>query len=306
MDNTLELTSYAKLNLYLKILKKRPDNYHSILTIFERISLQDKIRLKRLDKKTIGLTSKGFAVPCGKTNLIYKTAVLLQNMFKIKAGVDIEVEKNIPVSAGLGGGSSNAAAVFSGLNRLWGLNLPLKKLTELAVDIGADVPFFLRNCSFAIGSNIGDAIKPVNSKINLWHVVVVPRIKVSTPLIYRKWDSINKYTGPARLELNVRQSKAKKVLTGFTRVPLGISKKHLLNMLNIKKGAGHVRKKFSNVAGLTNPYSVIRILKQALMEENILLISKLAYNSLEDISLKIHPVIKKAKQELSKFNPKTI
>jgi 4-diphosphocytidyl-2-C-methyl-D-erythritol kinase len=118
-------------------------------------------------------------------------------------GIKIQIRKHIPVAAGLGGGSSNAATVLMGLNKLWKLKLNKKTLVNLAKEIGADVPFFIYNTPFALGSQRGDKIRPLPSLKNkqLWHIVVVPGFKVSTPLIYSKWDE---YSGLTRKTCNVK------------------------------------------------------------------------------------------------------
>ncbi|MFH0912989.1 MAG: 4-(cytidine 5'-diphospho)-2-C-methyl-D-erythritol kinase, partial [Candidatus Omnitrophota bacterium] len=188
------LHSYAKLNLYLELLRKRHDGYHDIRTIFERIDLSDKIILKARSDKKIKLTCSSTRVPAGRSNLAYRSAKLLQDTFHIHQGVGIKIIKRIPVAAGLGGGSSNAASVLMGLNNLWGLHLDKNKLVRLAKRIGSDVPFFIYNCQFAQGSGRGDRIKPLKtfSGLRLWHILVVPRLEVSTPMIYKKWDGLSR------------------------------------------------------------------------------------------------------------------
>jgi 4-diphosphocytidyl-2-C-methyl-D-erythritol kinase len=198
----LILHSYAKLNLYLEILNRRKDSYHNIKTLFERISLSDKIILKSRPDKLINIACSNPEVPKDSTNLCFRSAKLLQEKFKVEQGVDIKITKNIPVGAGLGGGSSNAAAVLLGLNKLWKLNISRKKLARLASIIGADVPFFIYDISFALGTARGDKIRPLRNlkKRLLWHILAVPKIKVLTPLIYEKWD---KYSGLTRPKYNV-------------------------------------------------------------------------------------------------------
>jgi 4-diphosphocytidyl-2-C-methyl-D-erythritol kinase len=190
----LFLHSYAKLNLYLEVLKQRKDNYHNIKTIFERIDLCDKIILKPRPDKKINFTCNLPGVPTGHSNLAYRSAKLLQDTFNIDKGADIKIIKRIPVAAGLGGGSGNAATVLIGLNELWKLKLSRNKLLQLARKIGSDVSFFIYNCSFAKGEARGDRIKPLRvfSNLRLWHILVVPKFRVSTPRIYKKWDKDNK------------------------------------------------------------------------------------------------------------------
>jgi 4-diphosphocytidyl-2-C-methyl-D-erythritol kinase len=204
----LLLNSYAKLNLYLEVLKARPDKYHNIKTIFERIDLYDRIVLKARPDKKINLTCKSSRVPGGRRNLAYRSAKLLQDTFHIDQGADIKIVKRIPVAAGLGGGSSNAASVLVGLDKLWGLNLGRNKLLPLARKIGSDVPFFIYQCPFARGTERGDRIKPLKAlnHLRLWHILVVPKVKVLTPHVYKRWDSLNKIKGPrlTRVKDNVK------------------------------------------------------------------------------------------------------
>jgi len=203
--NTLILNSYAKLNLYLEVLETRKDNYHNIKTIFERIDLADKIILKSRPDKKINITCNESGVPQGRSNLAWRSARLLQDSFNIDKGVDIKIIKRIPVGSGLGGGSSNAAAVLAGLNKLWKLNATRNKLAGLAEKLGCDVPFFIYNSPFARGEARGDKIKPLKAlnSVRLWHILVVPKIEVSTASIYKKWDEYCKAFKLTRPKYNV-------------------------------------------------------------------------------------------------------
>jgi 4-diphosphocytidyl-2-C-methyl-D-erythritol kinase len=190
---TLTLNSYAKVNLYLSVRNKRPDNFHSIETLFERISLCDRIVLQARADKRIVFCCNDPALPAGSENLAVKAALLLSKAYGLHTGVTIKLLKRIPVGAGMGGGSSNAATVLLGLNKLWGLRLSRPKLVSLAAQIGSDVPFFVYNCRFARATGKGDCIKPllVPRSHVLWHVIAVPNIYVSTPLIYKHWDKLS-------------------------------------------------------------------------------------------------------------------
>ena len=204
--NTLTLNSYAKLNLYLEVIKKRKDKYHNLKTIFERIDLADKIILKSRRDKKINITCNVASVPQDNSNLAWRSAKLLQDSFNIDKGVDIKIIKRIPVGSGLGGGSSNAATVLAGLNKLWKLNIAQTKLARLGGKLGCDIPFFIYNIPFAQGEARGDKIKPLKALTNLrlWHILVVPKIGVSTASIYRKWDKYNKGTGLTMPNYNVK------------------------------------------------------------------------------------------------------
>lgn len=196
----MNLKSFAKVNLYLQVIRKRLDNYHSLRTVFERISLFDSITLRNRRDNEIKVSSDDRSLPADEGNLCFKAAKVLRDQFCPSRGLDIKIIKRIPIGAGLGGGSSNAAVVLLGLNKLWGLKLSKKRLARFAVKIGSDVPFFIYEKPFAYGFGRGEKIEPIKGlhKARLWHLLVVPKIHVSTPLIYDKWDSFTGLTKPPR------------------------------------------------------------------------------------------------------------
>ena len=178
------LSSPAKLNLFLKVNFKRKDGYHDLATIFERIDLCDRIRLSPNKAGRIRISCKNALVPKGPRNLAFKAAQMLKDNFKVKEGVNISILKHIPIAAGLGGGSSNAATVLLGLNRLWKLGLTKKKLLDYAKRLGSDVPFFIYGASWALGTGRGDRIKPLFLPLKLWHILIVLKRKVYTKQIF--------------------------------------------------------------------------------------------------------------------------
>ena len=182
----LTLRSPAKLNLFLRVLNKRPDGYHNLTTIFERISLYDELTFRSLSTGQIKIFCNDPLVPRGTKNLVYKVARKLQNDFGIKDGVAITIRKRIPVAAGLAGGSSNAATTLLGLNKIWKLKLPHKRLIEYAGRIGSDVPFFLHNCSWGLGQGRGDRVKPIIATARLWQVVVIPCLKMYSREVFER------------------------------------------------------------------------------------------------------------------------
>jgi len=186
----LPLKSFAKVNLYLQVLNKRKDNFHNLSTLFARIDLADTIILKRRKDSLIKIRCNSRQVPKDKTNLCFRAAALLKQEFNLSFGLEIEIKKRIPVGAGLGGGSTNAASVLSGLNKYWNLNLPKIKLVKLAAKLGSDVAFFIHDTKFALGDQRGERIKQLASlgQLKLWFILVYPNIKVSTPLVYQKFD----------------------------------------------------------------------------------------------------------------------
>jgi 4-diphosphocytidyl-2-C-methyl-D-erythritol kinase len=192
MDRTdsLHLKSHAKVNLRLEILKRREDGYHELRTVFQKISLHDTLRFSLRKEKGISITSDHPKLPLGRKNLVYHAT---QSMFKVcgyRGGVDIEIEKRIPLGAGLGGGSSNAAATLMALNLLLEMNLSQKELMEMGFGIGADVPFFFLRGA-AIGSGIGERLRKEELP-RLWYVLIYPSFEVSTRWAYRHFVLTNK------------------------------------------------------------------------------------------------------------------
>ncbi len=184
--NTISLFSYAKINLFLDILDKRPDNYHNILTLFQEIDLADKIVLKETPNE-IKLHSEGIKVPEGENNLVVQAALLLQKTCQVKKGVNIHLEKHIPLSAGLGGGSGNAASTLKGLNLLWHTKLPNERLLSIAFELGSDVPFFLIGGT-CIGKGRGEILTPIYNSPSFWVVLIKPKISISTQWAYQKLE----------------------------------------------------------------------------------------------------------------------
>lgn len=177
----IKLLAPAKINLFLNVLAKREDNYHELETIFQKIELYDTIILEEKEE--------GIEVECSYVNevdnLSYKAAHLLTQVFEVKKGVKIKIEKHIPIAAGLGGGSSDAAATLMGLNKLWHLSLSQNDLLPLASKLGADVPFFIFNQGLALGTGIGSIITPLPPLPQFWLILICPKIKVSSAKIYQ-------------------------------------------------------------------------------------------------------------------------
>jgi len=189
---SISLNSPAKLNLYLKVFNKRKDGFHNIETVLEKINLCDQLILKNNKAGRIKILSNHSACPCDKTNLCYKAAEILKKTQKVPFGVDITIRKNIPVGSGLGGGSSNAAFTLLGLNRLWGLNLSRAKLLSYAKRLGSDVAFFVYPESFALGSGRGELIRPLKGIRPLWHILIVPNIRLSTAEAYKRIEILRR------------------------------------------------------------------------------------------------------------------
>ena len=180
----LSLSAPAKINLYLRVVGKRPDGFHEIETLFERIDLADTLTFRPGADGSLILTCSVPSLSCGEDNLIVRAARQLQQETGTRLGAAVHLEKRIPVAAGLGGGSSDCATALVGLNRLWNLNLPVERLHALAARLGSDVNFFLHDTAFACGFGRGERCEPEAVRVQLAHVLVVPRAQLSTVEIY--------------------------------------------------------------------------------------------------------------------------
>lgn len=189
--DTVTVYSPAKINLGLEIVGKRADGYHEIQTIFQKVSLYDELTFKILSSSEITVTVDNPAIPSGNANLAYKAAELLLKEQLISTGVSIHIKKRIPAAAGLGGGSSNAAATLLGINSLLQLELSSSYLQQLSIPLGADVPFFLSGYGTAYGSGIGEKLKPVQLHTTLWCILIFPGISISTAWAYTTYSKYN-------------------------------------------------------------------------------------------------------------------
>lgn len=186
----IEVPSFAKVNLGLYIRDKRKDGFHSIESIFQTISLKDLLYFK-LQGNEIKLTSNNPDIPNGPDNLIYKAANIFKNKNNKDFGVTIKLDKKIPVGAGLGGGSSNAAVTLLTLNRLMGYPKKFEELLEYAKSIGSDVPFFLKGGT-AIVSGRGEKIKWEKDIPTLNFLLAISPFSISTKDAYEWWDNNEK------------------------------------------------------------------------------------------------------------------
>ena len=183
MSTAIALQAPAKLNLYLRVVGKRPDGYHELETLFERISLADVLTFER-HPADIQLSCNIPELSCGEDNLIMKAARLLQKETGTMEGARIALTKRIPIAAGLGGGSSDAATALLGLNQLWSLQLKQQALIELGARLGSDVAFFLYDAAYAVGTGRGEICRPVDSSTRLVQVLVVPNARLATPEVF--------------------------------------------------------------------------------------------------------------------------
>jgi 4-diphosphocytidyl-2-C-methyl-D-erythritol kinase len=182
----LTVRAYAKINLGLRILGRRKDGYHDIETVFHRIDLFDEVSLAPAD----GLTLECFpeSLPSDERNLCYQAAQLLSRRLHRSPGASIVLRKAIPEGAGLGGGSSDAAATLLGLVQLWDADLPAGELRDLALRLGSDVPYFLNDGS-AYATGRGEVLDYFRLELPYWIVVVYPHLAISTAWAYRNFTT---------------------------------------------------------------------------------------------------------------------
>ncbi len=189
---TVTILTPAKINLTLKILSKRKDGYHNLLSLMQTVSLYDKIKISKTKEKNIKIISNVKNIS-NKNNLCYKMAKLLKEKYNIQSGIKIKVIKNIPIGSGLGGASSDAAATLEGIIKLFNLRITKTDLLNICLKIGSDVPFFLYK-GLCLVEGIGKKVKKIKNK-NLeknpiWYLIIFPNKKLSTKKVYQTFDKL--------------------------------------------------------------------------------------------------------------------
>ena len=188
---SIELKSRAKINLSIDVLGKREDGYHLVEMIMQTIDLYDIIKITENDIDEININSNSLDIPLNKNNIVYKAAEVLKERFNIKSGLNIFIQKNIPVAAGMAGGSCNAAAVLVGLNKLWNLKLSEKQLQEIGLALGADVPFCISG-NAALAQGIGEELTYIKGLPKDTSILICkPNLFVSTKDVYQGLDLDN-------------------------------------------------------------------------------------------------------------------
>lgn len=183
----LELKARAKINLSLDILGKRPDNFHEVEMIMQSIELHDVVVLEESEGTDIRIIIDHPLLSDGASNIAYKAAKLFKERMGIKKGLKITIVKNIPVAAGLAGGSTDAAAVLKGLNSLWEVGNTPEQLAKLGAELGSDVPFCLAGGT-SLATGRGEIITPLPNLPETWLVLAKPPVEVSTAEIYKNFD----------------------------------------------------------------------------------------------------------------------
>jgi len=182
-----KIKARAKINLGLDVVNRLPNGYHQVRMVMQMIDLWDELTLERTDSGIVLTTDCG-ELPTDGNNLIWKAARLMQEAYSFQGGLKIHLQKNIPLAAGMAGGSTDAAATMTGINRLFGLNIPRTDLMRLSVAVGADVPFCILGGT-ALAEGIGEELTPLPPAPPCWVLVAKPDIGVSTKYVYEQLDS---------------------------------------------------------------------------------------------------------------------
>lgn len=183
-NNDISLKALAKINLGLDVVRRREDGYHEVRMIMQTIHLYDRLDIKRTQEPGIQIQTNLSFLPVNENNLIYKAAKLLMDEFSITDGVSVKLDKRIPVAAGMAGGSTDAAAMLIGVNRLFSLGLTKRELMERGVQIGADVPYCIMRGT-ALAEGIGEALSPLPPMVKCPVLIAKPSISVSTKFVYQ-------------------------------------------------------------------------------------------------------------------------
>lgn len=179
----MKLRALAKINLGLDVVRKRDDGYHEVRMVMQTINMYDLLELTVSEEKGIRMQTNLYYLPCDENNLVYKAAKLLMDEFHVTQGLDIRLDKFIPVAAGMAGGSSDAAAAMVGVNRLFSLGLSTEELMERGVKIGADVPYCIMRGT-ALAEGIGEVLSPLSPMPPCYILIGKPPVSVSTKFVY--------------------------------------------------------------------------------------------------------------------------
>ena len=215
----IKLKALGKINLGLDVLGRRPNGYHDVRMVMQTVYLYDQILLEKTDKEGISLETNLFYLPVNENNLAYRATKMLIDEFAIKEGVHISLEKHIPVAAGMAGGSSNAAAVLYGLNRVFQLGLTDQELMDRGVQLGADVPYCIMRGT-VLAEGIGEKLTPLPAMPKCHVLLAKPPISVSTQKVYEKLDAqkVTKHPDIDGILLGLQTGDLKKITSSMGNV----------------------------------------------------------------------------------------
>lgn len=220
----LELKALAKINLGLDVLGRRENGYHDVRMVMQTIHLYDDVILEKTKEQGIHLETNLSYLPVDENNIAYKAAKLLQDEFGIAEGIHIQLKKYIPVAAGMAGGSTNAAAVLFGMNRLYGLGLTEQQLKDRGVKLGADVPYCIMRGT-VLAEGIGEILTPLPPMPKCYVLIAKPGISVSTKIVYEKFDALQDVEHPDidRLMLGLENGNLAEVAASMGNVLEGVT-----------------------------------------------------------------------------------
>ncbi len=205
-ENSFEIPSFAKINWFLRILGKRADGFHELCTVFQTISLKDRLTFS--ENEELILTCDKNYIPLNEQNLIIKAAHIIREKYGLKTGAKIHLEKNIPAPGGLGGGSSNAATAILGLLKLWDVKIPFEETLQIAGKIGSDVPFFLFGGT-ALGTGRGTEIFQVAEISEKFLLIVTPPVNVSTAEAFSRLNAPDLTNDASKSNLQICRNEAR-------------------------------------------------------------------------------------------------
>ena len=206
-EEIIKLPAFAKINLGLKVLGRRADGYHEIRTVFQTISLHDRLTFEATEDGRLELACTDPSIPADESNLVLRAAVALRERYGAGRGARVTLEKRVRAGGGLGGGSSDAAVTLIAFSRLWNLKTDVNELSDLGARLGADVPFFLTGGT-ALGTGTGTDIEPLEDAPKLSLVVVTPDVHVSTAEAYRALGAPALTKDDALVNLSVSRTEA--------------------------------------------------------------------------------------------------
>lgn len=218
MDH-ISLKALAKINLGLDVTRRREDGYHEVKMVMQTIHLYDRLEISKKKESDITMETNLSFLPVNENNLVYKAAKLLQDEFQMKEGVHVKLQKHIPVAAGMAGGSTDAAAVLYGMNRIFKLGLSRKELMERGVKIGADVPYCIMRGT-ALAEGIGEELSALPPMVKCPVLIAKPPISVSTKFVYEnlKLDETTIHPDIDRLIGDIRNQDLKKIAADMGNV----------------------------------------------------------------------------------------
>ncbi|HEX3559787.1 MAG TPA: 4-(cytidine 5'-diphospho)-2-C-methyl-D-erythritol kinase [Pyrinomonadaceae bacterium] len=206
-EEKITLPAFAKINLGLRVRGRRDDGYHEITTVFQTITLHDKLTFEAWPDERLELVCRDPDIPVDESNLVLRAALALRERYGVRRGARVSLEKRIPAGGGLGGGSSDAAVALVALARLWGIETDVRELSKIGARLGADVPFFLTGGT-ALGTGTGTDITPLQDAPEMHLVVVTPGVRVSTAEAYRRLGAPALTKDTAVVNLSVSRAEA--------------------------------------------------------------------------------------------------